>query len=441
MKPTRLDQAAMTMVWLTGAVALWAGACRRPAEPGSTSGTRTTSPSSFSATGAAGLSVSGLLSDATGAAPDRDGVERGTAGYARALAPRLFRFPDDDGPHAEFRSEWWYFTGVLRGTDAAGRARRIGYEMSLFRQALAPHPAARPSRWATRDIFMGHFAITDVDGRSEGSRFHAYQRFARDGLALGGARAHPFAVWVDDWRMESRGGGDGAPLLPMDLTARDDDGGALALRVGDSGAGRGPILQGDRGLSTKGPAPGDASYYYSRTRLPTQGRVTIPNQETGATETLVVTGLSWMDREWSTAGLPAGVQGWDWLGAHLSDGRDLMLYRLRGADGGATAESLLTLIAADGTTRRLGPAAFTLTPLSTWVSPRSGARYPTSIRLDVPGESLRLVVRPLAADQELRLAVVYWEGAASIEGTSAGVPLSGEGYLELTGYEAGVRAR
>ncbi len=131
--------------------------------------------------------------------------------------------------------------------------------MTIFRQALAPRVPARASAWATRDVYMGHFAITDVDGAGGARRFHAYERFARDGLALAGARARPFAVWVDDWRMQGPRAADGP--MPVHLSARDDDGAAIDLDVGVFGAGHAagagqPIAEGDRGLSVKGPAPG-----------------------------------------------------------------------------------------------------------------------------------------------------------------------------------------
>jgi predicted secreted hydrolase len=397
------------------------------------------------------LSVAGLLSDAPGVG--RAGGD-GEGDFARALTPRPFVFPDDDGPHPAFRSEWWYFTGVLRAGAGGQGARRFGYEMTIFRQALARERPARPSAWATRDLFMAHFAITDVDGPSGGRRFHAYERFARDGLGLAGAGARPFAVWVDDWRMQGAptdSTTSGATPLPIHLAARGDDGGALDLTVGLAtgvgGGGKGPIAEGDRGLAAKGPAPGNASFYYSRTALPTSGRLILPappagpGAGAGQETSFEVAGDSWMDREWGTGALGAGVRGWDWLGVHLSDGRDLVLYRLRDADGRATAQSRVTLVAADGGTRSFGPDGFTLTPLEIWVSPRSGVRYPVSFRLEIPGQDLQLMVRALLADQELQLAVRYWEGAVSLEGTLGGVGIAGEGYLELTGYGGGQRQR
>jgi predicted secreted hydrolase len=323
------------------------------------------------------------------------------AGFARALGPRRFEFPADHGPHPAFRSEWWYLTGQLR---AGGR--RFGYQLTIFRQALAPAGPPRSSAWATRQVYMGHLAISDVDG----SRFRAFERLAREGLGLGGAQVRPFRVWVEDWSVT----GTGEPF-PLALVARAD-GVELGLTVA---AGRGPVLQGDRGLSPKGPEPGNASYYYSCTRLPTRGRLTLD----GAS--FEVSGTSWLDREWSTSALGQDLAGWDWLSLHLSDGRDLMIYRLRRRDGTAAPESGATLIDANGVPHS---ARLVWTPTRWWRSPATGARYPVAVRVELP--SLSFEVRPLLDDQELRLSFRYWEGAVEARGAA----VTGSGYLELTGY-------
>jgi predicted secreted hydrolase len=192
-------------------------------------------------------------------------------------------------------------------------------------------------------------------------------------------------------------------------------------------AGRGPVLQGEAGLSRKGPEPGNASYYYSCTRLPTEGKLTLGG------EALAVTGESWYDREWSTSALGPELAGWDWLALDLSDGRDLMVYRLRRKDGGVAGESRATLIEASGATHLFGPEAFRMTPRSFWTSPHTGARYPVAVLVEIPEVGLRLETHPLLEDQELRLSFRYWEGAVSAVGR-AGAAITGSGYLELTGY-------
>ena len=263
---------------------------------------------------------------------------------------------------------------------------------------------------------MAHFALTDTAGR----RFSAASRLSRAALGLAGAQAQPFKVWVEDWSVEGVGG----DAVPVKLRAAEGD---VAIDLTLASA-KPVVLQGDRGLDRKGEEPGNASYYYSLTRMPATGRVTIR----GAA--FDVTGLAWMDREWSTSSLGAGLMGWDWFALQLGDGRDLMLYQLRRADGSADRFSSGSLVGVDGTSRHLTLADFRIDVLDTWTSPRDGTRYPSRWRITVPSESLDLDVVPRLADQELALAVRYWEGAVRVEGRARGGPITGVGYAELVGY-------
>jgi len=192
--------------------------------------------------------------------------------------------------------------------------------------------------------------------------------------------------------------------------------------------GKPPVLQGERGLSRKSARPGDASYYYSLTRMPPAGSVRVGG------ERFLVTGDSWMDREWSTSSLAADQVGWDWFALQLADGSDLMLYRLRRRDGTVDPASSGTLIAPDGTSRPLAFADLQVESAGEWRSPRSGIRYPARWRVRVPGEGLDFEVRPLLADQELDVSIRYWEGAVEVAGSRRGAPVRGRGYVELTGY-------
>jgi predicted secreted hydrolase len=340
----------------------------------------------------------------------REALADDRAGFTRALAPRPLSFPADHGPHPDFRTEWWYYTGNL--STAAGR--RVGFELTFFRIALAPDSVVRASAWATRQLYIGHFAISDIAG----GRFLAFGRSSREALDLAGASASPFRVWLDDWSAE----GDGPSAR---LRASEGDV-AIDLEVS---AAKPVVAQGDRGLSRKGPEPGNASFYYSFTRMPARGVVRLGR------ETLEVTGEAWMDREWSTSALGSGVEGWDWFALQLDDARELMFYLLRRRDGTIDPFSAGTLVAADGTTRVLEPGDVRIETLAHWRSPRSGVRYPARWRVSVPSADLRLEIEPRLADQELIVGTRYWEGAVAVNGTAvAGRPIAGQGYVELVGY-------
>jgi predicted secreted hydrolase len=335
----------------------------------------------------------------------------GDEGFARASAPRPFRFPDDHGPHPAYRSEWWYYTGNLR----AGDGRRFGFQLTFFRFALSPEPVERASAWGTNQVYMAHFAVTDVAGR----RFHAAERFGRGALDLAGARAAPYRVWLGRWQASA-----GSTPFPLALQA-EDGGYGIDLVLA---RGKPVVANGEAGLSRKSAEPGNASYYYSIPRMPVSGRVTTPE---GAWE---VEGAAWFDREWSSSALAPDQVGWDWFALQLSDGRDLMVFRLRTRDGGADPHSAGTLVEADGSSRSLSAGDFLLDELDHWESPRGGARYPSRWRVRVPSAAIDVEVTPEVADQELDLAFRYWEGASRVTGLSADAGVTGHGHVELTGY-------
>jgi predicted secreted hydrolase len=336
-------------------------------------------------------------------------------GFARATEPRPFVFPADHGSHPEFRTEWWYFTGNL----ATPRGRHFGFELTFFRYALAPEtpPREGTSAWRARQVWMAHFAITDTDG----GRFIARERLARGALELAGATAEPLRVWVKDW--EATGQSTGENLM-LRLAARDD---AIALDLRLSST-MPHVAQGERGLDAKGAGLGNASHYYSVPHLAAAGELSIEG------ETFGVSGLAWLDREWSTSSLEAGTEGWDWFALHLSDGSSLMFYRLRAEDGTATRFSSGSWVRADGTRMLLAANDVTLAVLDEWTSGATGVRYPVAWHLAIPAAGISLNIRPHLEQQELELSVRYWEGAVRAEGEGPAGALTGEGYLELAGY-------
>ena len=341
------------------------------------------------------------------------------AGFATALEPRHFEFPLDHGPHPAFRQEWWYVTGNL---DAAN-GERFGFELTFFRVALEPPPAPSPptapaataapaSAWRTREIYLAHFAVTDVPRR----RFRSAQKLSRAALGLAGAEALPLHVWLDDWSLEARG-----PTWQLRATQR---GYAVELTLEPQSA---PVLNGIDGLSRKSDRPEDATYYYSIPRLLVRGQVLRDGQP------LEVRGRAWLDREWGSGGLGPRELGWDWFGLQLEDGSALMFYALRDKNGERDVHSAGSWVAADGTARALSNAEVGIAVTREWRS-ASGERYPAGWHIRVPALALDLTVRPVLADQELQTTPRYWEGAVDVSGERGGASLGGRGYVELVGY-------
>ena len=341
---------------------------------------------------AGALRVTSLLGEPTG------------AGFLTADAVRPFVFPGDHGAHPRFRQEWWYLTAAL---EDPATGDEYGVQFTLFRRALAAQSGDGP--WRSAQAFLGHFALTDV----ERERHVEAERFARGHPRLAGIRAAPFAAWIEGWRLESMG----PSTWPVQLQA-DADSFGVDLVLHET---RPPVLQGDRGLSRKGPGAG--SYYYSVPRLAIKGTIRAGDREVD------VAGLGWFDREWSTSGLGAEQIGWDWFALQLADGRSLMGYQVRRRDGERGAYDQGVLVSADGSVRRLGVADFSLSPERTWRDD-TGTRWPIAWRISVGDEEF--IVDAAIEDQVMDTSIRYWEGLVSVSDPHARD--LGRGYMELTGY-------
>ncbi len=332
--------------------------------------------------------------------------------FDRVLKPKEFIFPHDHGPHHSYRSEWWYFTGNLKNP----QGRQFGYELTFFRFALKAQTTESKSVWRNSQMYMAHLTLTDV----ENNRFYADERISRAGNDLAGASNTKYQVWLYDWSARTEGEAD----FPLRLNAKTDDF-AIDLVLTSR---KSYVLQGDRGLSQKSRDPGNASYYYSYPRLETKGTVSV------AGKSFSVSGVSWMDREWSTSALSDEQSGWDWFALQLSDNTELMFYQLRRKDGQPDSNSAGSFILADNSKISLKQQEVKIVTLDSWNSPHSKITYPSCWQLFVPVLSLELEVVPLINDQELNVSYRYWEGAVRVNGTKNGKPVSGQGYVELAGY-------
>ena len=332
------------------------------------------------------------------------------AGFLRADRPRRFEFPADHGAHPDYATEWWYFTGNL----TSGTGRRFGYQLTLFRIGLVAGQAAADSPLRSNQVYMGHLAISDIQAQ----RHYSRERFSRSAAGLAGAESVPLKVWLGSWHIS--GEGQGREPFPLTLRADSDQ---IAIEMTLQQGDKPRILQGERGWSRKGAEPGNASYYYSHTRLPGRGRLRIGEQW------YQVAGDSWFDREWSSSALGPDQAGWDWFSLQLNDGRELMFYRMRDRQGHAQRYSQGVLVGQRGQTTRLDLDNTQLQANRYRRSEHSGIRYPLGWRLQVPTQQIDLQVDAALDDQEMNHSVRYWEGAVNVSGSHRGV-----GYLEMSGY-------
>jgi predicted secreted hydrolase len=335
--------------------------------------------------------------------------------WLHADRPRAWNFPRDHGAHPDYRTEWWYFTGILRDQGE----KLYGYQLTFFRQGLTKFSKKGTNAWSVNDLFLAHFAITDVAGK----RFLVDERVSRTGPGLAGASLTGMDVWLLDWSAYERDG-------TIHLAARNIQT-EIKLQLVPRKL---LVLHGEKGLSRKGSNPGQASYYVSYTDLQTTGSIKLP----GLSGTMSIHGTSWFDHEFGSNQLTTEQIGWDWYSIHLSDGRDLMLYLLRRVDGTLEPASSGTVIGKTGGSRHIALSDLHISILRKWKSPTSGATYPSTWRIVIPLEAIDLTVTPMIADQELRTAastgVTYWEGAVHGTGMSRGHSVVAEGYIELTGY-------
>ncbi|HEX8552483.1 MAG TPA: lipocalin-like domain-containing protein [Abditibacteriaceae bacterium] len=357
------------------------------------------------------------------ASPQKLGAPRTTpTKFQQALPGYRFEFPRDHASHPKFATEWWYYTGHLQSKSG----RKFGYQLTFFRVALAPE-VKRASKWATRDVVIGHFALTDI---SRG-QFYFDEKAARAAAGMAGADAKSPHIWLADWDLRFTGDGNGQTFrargVSRDAATKNQ---TFAVSFGTRALKK-PVVQGENGVSQKSEGVGQASHYYSFSRLETTGEIRIGD------ERFQVSGQSWFDKEFGSNQLGKNQIGWDWFSLQLSDGRELMLYQLRTQNGGIDPFSSGTLIEKDGSTRHVKRDDFSITPQAFWTSPR-GAKYPAKWQLEIPREQISLIVEPEVAAQELvtpTTGVSYWEGASRVSGTSAGNTISGQGYVELTGYD------
>jgi predicted secreted hydrolase len=340
--------------------------------------------------------------------------------YLQVIGPCGFDFPRDHGAHPGYRTEWWYYTGNVE-TEAG---RRFGFQVTFFRTRIGPTAAGEvwpeaPSPWRTDQLYLAHLALSDLEEEA----FFKAEKVSRGAVGLAGVECaggrvrvflQGWSVSIDSETHRLSGAGDG---LTLDLNARPA---------------KGPVSHGEQGYSRKGERPESASCYYSFTRLLVSGNLKIKGNFHR------VSGTAWMDHEYSSAPLEEDLTGWDWFSIQLSDNREIMLYLLRKGKGQHSRASSGTFVDPSGGTRHLRREEFSVEVLDRWESPRTGAVYPSRWKIEVIPLGMSLVVVPNVSDQEMvtemSTGVTYWEGSVSVEGQEQGKPVTGMGYVELTGY-------
>ena len=368
-------------------------------------------------------------------------MEAADADWQLALPGWQYQFPVDHAIHRDFKTEWWYFTGNLH--DEHGHA--FGYELTFFRQGVIPPPRGaadavdRPgngqSRFVQNDFKFAHFAISDLAA----GRFVYTQKMNRGAFGEAGFGLPPASgpsaalperlAWMEDWKLQP------LPDGSWRITAHADTTPPIAIDLTVSPR-KPPVIEGTDGVSQKAAGPGNASHYYSYTRLQTTGVLRTGGMKTDQP----VSGESWFDHEWASNQLAPDQVGWDWFCFQFDDQTELMLYAMRRRDGSIDPFSSGTLVHPDGTSEHLAREQFAMRPLKTWQSRNTGALYPIGWQVSIPSQQLDVTLQARLDNQELVLpAISYWEGAVQASGRRAGREIHGVGYMELTGYAAALK--
>jgi len=333
--------------------------------------------------------------------------------YQLALPGRKITLPADHYSHPDFKTEWWYYTGHLETQGG----KRYGYQVTFFRFGLRDRQKDLKEAPLFSELYMAHFALSDLAGK----KFTFRERIDRGYGDKAGAATDRLLVWNGDWKLNGDGNDHAIQV--------NDRGTQLRLNLRSLKA---PVLHDQNGMSQKGEGEGRASYYYSLTRMRTDGELIV----NGKTEK--VRGLTWMDHEFGSNQLREDQVGWDWFSIQLDDQTELMLYFIRRKDGSIDPYSSGTWVGADGVTRKLSKQDYRIEVLERWKSPTSGAIYPMKWKVTIPSESVELEIIPAFPEQELitnrSTRVTYWEGAVGIRGFARGKAVNGNGYVEMTGY-------
>lgn len=333
--------------------------------------------------------------------------------YRLALPGYRYSFPHDYFNHPDFETEWWYYTGNLEATGG----HRFGFELTFFRRAVSRDPKLE-GPWSVRDLYLAHLALSDL---SDG-RFYHQERLDRQGPGLAGVDESAGRIWNGNWQIEWKGS---EQLL-------DAVGANFALRFSLDSE-KPPVIHGKDGVSQKAAGRGYGSHYISLTRLDTRGTIQLEGKSYS------VSGTAWMDHEFFTNQLAPQQVGWDWISIQLEDHTELMLFRIRRADGTIDPFSAGTYVDAAGAATHLRDSDFAMEPQAqSWKSPANGASYPIDWKIAVPRLGIALEATTRLPSQEMAgnsdSTPAYWEGAIDLRGTRGGKPASGVGYLEMTGY-------
>jgi predicted secreted hydrolase len=318
------------------------------------------------------------------------------------------------GARNDYETEWWYYHGYLQAGE-----KRFAFHFAYFRRRTNDVwiGSLLPLRWLGKHARFAHFGLTDFEGR----RFwYGHQRSI---FNHSGTLSNKYQAWIHEWSI-------GASGTTHYLRAALKD---VGLHLQFSPLKPPANHQHACGLSDEPERP---ACYWSYPRMEIKGSLTVEG------ETVDVSGTAWMDRAYGRLALnrvDGHVEGWDWFGIQLDDGRELMLYEQPGVNNAMKRSIHATLVDDTGKAEYLNTSDFAFCPQSYWTSPHTGLKYPSSWKISSQSRELSLFIQPWLRIQELdtrgSTCLMYWEGPVEVEGTLDGRVAKGRGFVELVGYD------
>ena len=306
--------------------------------------------------------------------------------------PKHLPSPQDWDPQPS-PIEWWYVSAYLPED-------KVAFHWAFFKYYVPEHYRfwGIPARKVFPYPFAStHLAITDL--AEDEFRFSEKHDFPGLTAVVKGA---PLYLQLEDWTFAQVRNGFRLKAGDVDVVLEPEKP-AVVQPPGWSGDGRVGRM-----------------YYVSYPRVRLQGTI----------NGKAVNGLAWIDHQWGDQ-MSGAAALWDWYGVHLSNGEDLMLYRIRNSSG--ELEILQgARITKDGKARPL--LDLKMSPYLNWTSPRTGFTYRVAWKVSGRGWSLNL--RPKRLDQEAfskAVPVAYWEGPVEGEGIWWGRPVTAWGMGEFVG--------
>jgi predicted secreted hydrolase len=319
-------------------------------------------------------------------------------------------FPKILNPQRNMPVEWWYFTGHLQS-----RQQRFGYEFCFFKfhpliLRFGPLPL---NRMRKEPFLVLHFALTDKSN----NKFDFVQE---SGLA------EPQVIHYDNLKLS---------VGKSSLNFKDKFTVSAITKIGDLRL----ELKPETGIVkhfSSGYAemlPGHRTYYLSYPRLSTKGKLAVGKKA------YAVKGTSWFDHQKMNFRHHSPLKGWEWFSINFDDKTELMFFVLRNSKGLTRNHLGGTYIDKEGKISNLEQSDAEIKTLADWKSPHTGVVYPSGWRMRIKRLGLDVKIIPEVKDQEMKdrafIPITYWEGACKVAGMKKGRKISGQSYVELTGYD------